>query len=89
VPNNQTVFRRITDLEFRGRLLGVRDAVVGVSSPIMVIIVGLALDQAPIRAVILGLAAINLGVLVWFLREQLFWKLNAPEPVATLAHQAR
>jgi MFS family permease len=88
-PNNQTVFRRITDLEFRGRVLGVRDAVGGISSPAMVVIVGIALDQAPLRIVILGLAAINLAVLVWFLRERLFWNLNASESVAEPSHQAR
>src|SRR5690606_10926554 len=52
VPNNQTVFRRITDVEFRGRLLGVRDAVVGVSAPAMVVIIGLLLDFTPIKPVV-------------------------------------
>jgi DHA3 family macrolide efflux protein-like MFS transporter len=89
VPNNQTVFRRITDLEYRGRLLGLRDAVVGVSSPAMVVIVGLALDVSPSRLVIFLLAAINLGVLLWYLRERLFLELNAPEPAAELVHRAR
>lgn len=89
VPNNQTVFRRITDVEFRGRLLGLRDAVVGVSSPMMVVIVGLALDVSPARLVIFLLAAINLGVLLWYLQERLFTELNAPEPVTMLDPVAR
>lgn len=89
VPNNQTVFRRITDLEYRGRLLGLRDAVVGISSPMMVVIVGLALDVSPARLVIGLLAAINLAVLIWYAQERLFLKLNAPEPAPTLVPQAR
>jgi MFS family permease len=89
VPNNQTVFRRITDQEFRGRLLGLRDAVVGVSSPMMVVIVGLALDVSPARLVILSLAVINLAVLIWYVQESLFWRLNASEPVSDLVPQAR
>ena len=89
VPNNQTVFRRITDVEFRGRLLGLRDAVVGISSPMMVVIVGLALDLSPARLVILGLSMINLAVLVWYIRESLFWRLNAPEQAPNLVPQAR
>ena len=89
VPNNQTVFRRITDLEFRGRLLGLRDAVVGISSPMMVVIVGLALDVSPARLVIFSLAAINLSVLIWYLQEALFRELNVPEPVLELVHRAR
>jgi MFS family permease len=89
VPNNQTVFRRITDLEFRGRLLGLRDAVVGISSPMMVVIVGLALDVSPARLVIFSLAAINLAVLIWYVQETRFRELNVPEPVLELVHQAR
>jgi MFS family permease len=89
VPNNQTVFRRITDLEFRGRLLGLRDAVVGVSSPMMVVIIGLLLDLSPVRLVILLLALINLSVVIWFLRERVFEQLNAPEPVRELVARAR
>ena len=89
VPNNQTVFRRITDVEFRGRLLGLRDAVVGVSSPMMVVIIGLLLDLSPVRLVILLLALINLGVVIWYLRERVFEQLNAPEPVRELVVQAR
>jgi MFS family permease len=79
VPNNQTVFRRLTDVEFRGRLLGVRDAVVGVSAPAMVVVIGLMLDVLPIEPVILFLALINGGVLIWYIREKLFWQLNQPE----------
>jgi MFS family permease len=89
VPNNQTVFRRITDVEFRGRLLGLRDAVVGISSPMMVVIVGLLLDLSPVRLVIMLLALINLGVVVWYLRESVFAQLNAHEPVQELVVQAR
>ena len=89
VPNNQTVFRRITDVEFRGRLLGLRDAVVGVSSPMMVVIIGLLLDLSPVRLVILLLALINLSVVIWYLRERVFEQLNAPEPVRELVVQAR
>jgi MFS family permease len=89
VPNNQTVFRRITDLEFRGRLLGLRDAVVGVSSPMMVVIIGLLLDLSPVRLVILLLALINLSVVIWYLRERVFEQLNAPEPVRELVARAR
>ena len=89
VPNNQTVFRRITDVEFRGRLLGLRDAVVGISSPVMVVIVGLLLDLSPVRLVIMLLALINLGVVVWYLRESVFAQLNAHEPVQELVVQAR
>jgi MFS family permease len=89
VPNNQTVFRRITDVEFRGRLLGLRDAVVGISSPMMVVIVGLLLDLTPVRLVIMLLALINLGVVVWYLRESVFAQLNAHEPVQELVVQAR
>ncbi|HEX3303136.1 MAG TPA: MFS transporter [Thermomicrobiales bacterium] len=89
VPNNQTVFRRITDVEFRGRLLGLRDAVVGISSPMMVVIVGLLLDLSPVRLVIMLLALINLGVVIWYLRESVFAQLNAHEPVQELVVQAR
>jgi MFS family permease len=89
VPNNQTVFRRITDLEFRGRLLGLRDAVVGISSPMMVVIVGLALDVSPARLVIFSLAAINLAVLIWYVQETRFRELNVPEPVLELVDRAR
>jgi MFS family permease len=89
VPNNQTVFRRITDLEFRGRLLGLRDAVVGISSPMMVVIVGLALDVSPARLVIFSLAAINLAVLIWYVQETRFRELNVPEPVLELVARAR
>ena len=89
VPNNQNVFRRITDPEFRGRLLGLRDAVVGTSSPLMVVIVGLALDVSPMRLVVMLLALINLAVLVWYLREVIFLKLNAQEPAGDLVPQAR
>ena len=80
VPNNQTVFRRITDVEFRGRLLGVRDAVVGVSAPLMVVTIGLLLDFAPIQSVVFLLAVINLAVLIWYIQEKVFWQLNQPEP---------
>ena len=72
VPNNQTVFRRITDVEFRGRLLGLRDAVVGVSSPMMVVIVGLLLDVSPVRLVIFPAGADQPGVVVWYVRERVF-----------------
>jgi MFS family permease len=89
VPNNQTVFRRITDLEFRGRLLGLRDAVVGISSPMMVVIVGLALDVSPARLVIFSLAAINMAVLIWYVQETRFRELNVPEPVLELVARAR
>jgi MFS family permease len=89
VPNNQTFFRRITDVEFRGRLLGLRDAVVGISSPMMVVIVGLLLDLSPVRLVIMLLALINLGVVIWYLRESVFAQLNAHEPVQELVVQAR
>ena len=89
VPNNQTIFRRITDLEYRGRLLGLRDAVVGVSSPAMVIIVGLALDQMNTRLVLYLLALINLGVLAWYLQESLFARLKTLEPAPELAPQGQ
>jgi hypothetical protein len=64
-------------------MLGLRDAVVGISAPTMVVIVGLALDIAPIAPVVIALGAINLGVLIWFLREPVFRELNqreAPPP---------
>lgn len=80
VPNNQTVFRRITDVEFRGRLLGVRDAVVGVSAPAMVVIIGLLLDFTPIEPVVFLLALINLSVLAWYIQDKVFWLLNHREP---------
>jgi len=89
VPNNQAIFRKITDLEYRGRLLGVRDAVVGVSSPVMVLIVGLALDQIAVRVVVYLLALINLGVLAWYLQESLFNRLKTLEPVPELARQGQ
>jgi MFS family permease len=89
VPNNQAIFRRITDLEFRGRLLGLRDAVVGISSPLMVVIVGLALDQLSIRLVVNLLALINLGVLAWYLQESLFNRLKTLEPDSELARQGQ
>jgi MFS family permease len=79
VPNNQVVYRRLTDVSFRGRLLGLRDAVVGTSAPTMVLIVGLLLDIAPIAPVVMLLGVINLAVLIWFVREPLFWELNQPE----------
>ena len=85
VPNNQNLYRRFIDIEFRGRLLGVRDAVLGVSAPTMVLIVGLLLDILPIAPVVLLLGVINLAVLIWFVREPLFWELNqreAPPPAA-------
>jgi MFS family permease len=89
VPNNQTVFRRITDVEYRGRLLGLRDAVVGVSSPMMVVVVGLLLDLSPVRMIILLLALINLGVVVWYVRESIFERLNSHEPAQELVARAR
>ncbi|HQY30433.1 MAG TPA: MFS transporter [Thermomicrobiales bacterium] len=76
VPNNQTIYRRITDVEFRGRLLGLRDAVVGISAPAMVVTAGLLLDVLPIRLVVLMLAVINLAALTWFLFEQTFRLFN-------------
>lgn len=79
VPNNQSIYRRITDVEFRGRLLGLRDAVVGLSAPAMVVIVGLTLDVAPITPVIMALSVINLVVLIWFVREPFFRQFNQPE----------
>jgi MFS family permease len=89
VPNNQTVFRSITDVEFRGRLLGLRDAVVGISSPMMVVIVGLALDMSPVRLVILLLSLINLGVVIWYVRETVFERLKVLEPKRELIPQAQ
>jgi MFS family permease len=89
VPNNQTVFRSITDVEFRGRLLGLRDAVVGISSPMMVVIVGLALDVSPVRLVILLLSLINLGVVIWYVRETVFERLKVLEPKRELIPQAQ
>jgi MFS family permease len=83
VPNNQILYRRFIDVEFRGRLLGLRDAVVGVSAPTMVVIVGLALDIAPIAPIVIVLGLINLAVLIWFVRDPLFRELNrreAPHP---------
>ena len=80
VPNNQTIYRRITEQQYRGRLLGLRDAVVGISAPIMVIAAGLLFDVLPMRGVILLLAVINLAALVWFLTQSSFSELNLPEP---------
>ncbi len=56
-----------------------RDAVVGVSAPAMVVVIGLMLDVLPIEPVILFLALINGGVLIWYIKEKLFWQLNQPE----------
>ena len=79
VPNNQILYRRFIDVEFRGRLLGLRDAVVGISAPTMVVIVGIALDIAPIAPVVIALGLINLAVLIWFLREPVFQELKVRE----------
>jgi MFS family permease len=89
VPNNQTVFRSITDVEFRGRLLGLRDAVVGISSPMMVVIVGLALDMSPVRLVLPLLSVLNLGVVIWYVRESVFARLKVLEPKRELIPQAQ
>jgi MFS family permease len=88
VPNNQSIYRRITDVQYRGRLLGLRDAVVGFSAPLMVVIAGVALDLLPIRAVVLLLAVIDLSALTWFVFEKTFWQLNepaVPQPVVVRA----
>jgi MFS family permease len=88
VPNNQSIYRRITDVQYRGRLLGLRDAVVGFSAPLMVVIAGVALDLLPIRAVVLLLAVIDLSALTWFVFEKTFWQLNepaVPQPVVVPA----
>ena len=84
-PNNQTIYRRITDVAFRGRLLGLRDAVVGISAPVMVVIAGVGLDLLPIRAIVFMLAAIDLTALIWFALEGAFQELNRSEPVPDAA----
>ena len=55
----------------------------------MVVVVGLLLDVSPVRLVIFLLALINLSVVVWYVRESIFEKLNAPEPAQELVAQAR
>ena len=87
-PVSGTVYRRIADREYRGRVLGLQDTFLGITSPVMVVAVGLALEVAPIQLIVLLLSAINLAILIWYIRERFFWQLNALEPEPDLVPQA-
>jgi MFS family permease len=60
------LFQERTAEEMRGRVFGLREAMMSASAPVAVIVVGLALEEVSVSAVLVVLAVVNVAVLVWF-----------------------
>ena len=56
----------------RGRVFGLRGAIIGSAAPVSVVAIGGILEVLSTSAVLVGLAAVNVGLLVWWLTDSTF-----------------
>ena len=66
------VLQERTPEEMRGRVFGLRGAIIGSAAPLSVVAIGAVLEVLSTPAVLLGLAAINVGLLAWWLTDPVF-----------------
>jgi MFS family permease len=58
--------------EMRGRVFGLRVALIGTTAPVGVLAVGLALDAISVTAILLLLAGLNAALVAWWLLDRQF-----------------